>query len=147
MPAEWASRPVLVRWQLERPMYDFKNSFSPAFINIHRAKYIFSTDMFCLPHFWAKIHGVGGNALFCRMSQVQLHFRRNFSYLLMNSRCCYFHSVFRDVGTYTYARPSPDKVFIKVIYNRHRQGQLDLYQDVAMVWTKFKMFLRHWLYH
>ena len=54
MPAEWAGRPVLVRWQLERPMYDFKNSFSPAFVYIHREKYIFSRDMFCLP----QIHGV-----------------------------------------------------------------------------------------
>ena len=49
---------MLVRWQLERPMYDFKNSFSLAFVYIHRAKFIFSRDMFCLPHFWAKIHGV-----------------------------------------------------------------------------------------
>ena len=58
MPAEWAERPVLVRWQLKRPMYEFKNSFSLAFVYIHRAKYIFSRDMFFLPHFWAKIHGV-----------------------------------------------------------------------------------------
>ena len=28
MLAEWAGLPVLVRWQLELPMYDFKNSFS-----------------------------------------------------------------------------------------------------------------------
>jgi len=40
------------------PMYDFKNSFFLAFIYIHRAKYIFSRDMFCPPHFWAKIHCV-----------------------------------------------------------------------------------------
>ena len=39
-------------------MYDFKNSFSSAFLHIHRAKYSFSGDMFCLSHFWAKIHGV-----------------------------------------------------------------------------------------
>ena len=57
-PAKWAGRPVLVRWQLRRPMYDFKNSFSPAFIYILRAKYNFSRDMFCLYHFWAKIHRV-----------------------------------------------------------------------------------------
>ena len=36
MPAEWAGQPVLVRWQLKSPMYDFKNSFSPAFVYIHR---------------------------------------------------------------------------------------------------------------
>ena len=58
MPAKWAGRPVLVRWQLERAMYDFKNSFSLAFVHIHRAKCIFFRDMFCLPHFLAKIHGV-----------------------------------------------------------------------------------------
>ena len=46
MPAQWAGWPVLVRWQLERPIYDFKNSFSPDFVCIHRAKYIFSRDMF-----------------------------------------------------------------------------------------------------
>ena len=63
MPAKWAGQPVLVRWQLERPMYYFENSFSPAFVYIHWAKYIFSRDMFCLPHFWAKIHGVKGNPL------------------------------------------------------------------------------------
>ena len=56
--AWWANQPVLLRWQLQRPMCDFKNSFSPAFLYIHRAKYIFSRDMFRLPHFWAKIHGV-----------------------------------------------------------------------------------------
>ena len=58
MPAKWAGRPVLARWQLKRPMYDFKNSFSSAFVYIHRAKYIFSRDMFCLPYLWAKIHCV-----------------------------------------------------------------------------------------
>ena len=58
MPTEWVSQLVLARWQLKRPMYDFKNSFSLAFIYIHIKKYIFSRDMFCLPHFWAKIHGV-----------------------------------------------------------------------------------------
>ena len=41
MPAEWAGWPVQVRWQLERPMYNFKNFFSSAFVYIHRAKYIF----------------------------------------------------------------------------------------------------------
>ena len=60
MPAEWAGRPVLVRRQLESPMYDFKSSFSLAFVYIHRTKYVFSRDMFCLPHFWGKIHGVSG---------------------------------------------------------------------------------------
>ena len=49
MPAEWAGRPVLVRWQFERTMYDFKNSFSPAFVYIHRAKYIFPETGFAYP--------------------------------------------------------------------------------------------------
>ena len=39
-------------------MYHFKNSFFPNSLIIHRAKYIFSIDMFCLYHFGAKIHGV-----------------------------------------------------------------------------------------
>ena len=43
---------------IKRTMYDFKNSFFPNFVFIHRAKYIFSRDMFCLYHFRAKIHGV-----------------------------------------------------------------------------------------
>ena len=43
---------------LKRTMYDFKNSFFPNFLLIHRAKHIFSRDMFCLYHFRAKIHGV-----------------------------------------------------------------------------------------
>ena len=43
---------------LKRTMYDFKNSFFPNFLLTHRAKYIFSRDMFCLYHFRAKIHGV-----------------------------------------------------------------------------------------
>ena len=43
---------------LKRTMYDFKNSFFPNFLFIHRAKYIFSRDMFCLYHFRAKIHSV-----------------------------------------------------------------------------------------
>ena len=42
-------------------MYNFKNSFSPDFLTIHRAKHIFSRDMFCLYRFGAKIHGVPGN--------------------------------------------------------------------------------------
>ena len=32
-------------------MYDRPNSFSPAFVYIHRAKYIFSRDIFCFDHF------------------------------------------------------------------------------------------------
>ena len=51
MPAEWAGQPVLLSWQLERPICDFKNYFSPAFVYIHIAKYVFSRDMFCLPYF------------------------------------------------------------------------------------------------
>ena len=42
---------------LKRTIYDFKNSFFPNLVLIHRAKYIFS-DMLCLYHFWARIHGV-----------------------------------------------------------------------------------------
>ena len=75
---EWASRPVLVRWQLKRAMYDFKNSFSPAFVYIHRAKYIFSRDMFCLPHFWAKIHSVDWLCHFSFHCSFSL-FKRSFS--------------------------------------------------------------------
>ena len=48
----------LVRWDFECPMYDFKILFFLILSYIHRAKYIFSSDMFCLHHFWAKIHGV-----------------------------------------------------------------------------------------
>ena len=51
MPAKRAGWTVLVRWQLKRTMYDLKNYFSPAFVYIHRAKYIFSRDKFCLPYF------------------------------------------------------------------------------------------------
>ena len=36
----------------------FQNSFFPDFLLIHRAKYIFSRDMFCLYHLRAKIHSV-----------------------------------------------------------------------------------------
>ena len=32
--------------------------FPLLFVYISRTKYIFSRDMFCLPHFWAIIHGV-----------------------------------------------------------------------------------------
>ena len=39
-------------------MYDFKNSFFANVVVIHRAKYIFSKDMFCLYHIGAKIGGV-----------------------------------------------------------------------------------------
>ena len=42
----------------QNTMYDFKNSFFPNFLLIHRAKYIFSRDMFYLYHFRAKIHAV-----------------------------------------------------------------------------------------
>ena len=37
---------MVVRWQLERPMYNFKNYFSPAIINIYREKCIFFTNLF-----------------------------------------------------------------------------------------------------
>ena len=49
---------------LERTMYDFKNSFFPNFLLIHRAKYIFSIDMFCVYHFKAKIHGVSPSTFY-----------------------------------------------------------------------------------
>ena len=52
---------MLVRLQLERPMYNFKNPFCPDFVYIYSAKHIFSRDMFCLYRFGAKIHGVPGN--------------------------------------------------------------------------------------
>ena len=89
MPAEWAGRPVLVRWQLERPMYDFKKSFSPAFVYIHRAKYIFSRDMFCLPHFWPKIHGVlkAIGKLLQLEREIALKGDKNFWLLDMNIMC------------------------------------------------------------
>ena len=48
----------VVNGKLKRTMYDFKNSFFPDLFCILRAKYIFSTDMFCLYHFRAKIYGV-----------------------------------------------------------------------------------------
>ena len=57
-PAGWAGWPMHFRWQLKRTMHDFKNSFVPNFLLIHRAKYIFSRDMFYLYHFGAKIHGL-----------------------------------------------------------------------------------------
>ena len=43
---------------LKRTMYEFKNYFFPNFLLIHKAKYIFSRDMFCICNFRAKIHGV-----------------------------------------------------------------------------------------
>ena len=51
--AKYILHSTVVRWQLERTMYDFKNSFSPDFVYIQRAKYIFFRDMFCLSHFCA----------------------------------------------------------------------------------------------
>ena len=63
---------MLARRHLEKTMYDFKNSFSPDFICIHRAKYIFSKDMFCLPHFWTKIHGVSYVFHFVKRSTIQI---------------------------------------------------------------------------
>ena len=72
MPAEWARRPVQIRWQLKRPMYNFKDSFPPAFVYIHRVKYIFSRDIFCLPYFWAKIHGVIWQEMNCFSFELQI---------------------------------------------------------------------------
>ena len=75
---------------LKRTMYDFKNSFFPNFLLNHRAKYIFSRDMFCLYHFRAKIHGVRyksswvfSRSFFWWNSMRQFFFRqRNSSYFM-----------------------------------------------------------------
>ena len=48
MPAEWAGQLVLVRWQLKRPMYDFKNSFFPWFC-MHSQSKIYSFQKHVLP--------------------------------------------------------------------------------------------------
>ena len=48
----------------------FQKFFSPAFVYIHRAKYNFSRDMFCLPHFWAKIHSVFETSIASPMASV-----------------------------------------------------------------------------
>ena len=40
MQAEWASQLVLVRWQLKRPMYDFK-IFFPLLLNVFIEQNIF----------------------------------------------------------------------------------------------------------
>ena len=58
-PAHSAGINGAVYLGLQRTMYDFKTSFFLNFLLIHRAKYIFSRDMFSLYHFRAKIHGVG----------------------------------------------------------------------------------------
>ena len=39
---------MLVKWQLERQMYDFKKYFSPDFVYIYRAKNIFSRNHFSI---------------------------------------------------------------------------------------------------
>ena len=57
-PAHLAGMNGVVLLGPQRTTYDFKNSFFPNFLLIHKAKYIFSRDMFCLHHFRAKIHGV-----------------------------------------------------------------------------------------
>ena len=80
MPAKWAGWLVLVRWQLKRTMYDFKNSFSSDFANIHRAKYIFSREMFCLYHFSAIIRDVYD--LLIRLSQTIVLSSQNKNFLL-----------------------------------------------------------------
>ena len=56
-------------------MYDFKNSFFPNFLLIHRAKYIFSRVMFCLYHFRAKIHGVSSELAFLQMNVYGLQMK------------------------------------------------------------------------
>ena len=65
MPAEWAGRLVLVRGQLERPMYDFKNSFSPDFVYIHRAKYIFPETYFAYTISEQKFMACSSSLNFC----------------------------------------------------------------------------------
>ena len=101
MPAKWACRLVLVRWQLKRPMYHFKNYFFPAFVYIHKAKYIFSRDMFCLPHFWAKIHGVFKTSISSPMASVASINNNlvesgfiNLQHYSSPYICLYFHPVF-----------------------------------------------------
>ena len=49
MPAKWAGRLVLVRWQLERPMYDFKNSFSPDLYTFIEQNIFFPETCFVYP--------------------------------------------------------------------------------------------------
>ena len=62
MPAEWAGRPVLVRWQLKRPMYDFKNSLSSAFVTFVEQNVFFLETYFAYPiskqkfTVWREIH-------------------------------------------------------------------------------------------
>ena len=59
-PATWAGRPVLVRWQLNGTMYNFKNSFLPNFVctiskpeftvcDIHFRKLYLQRCVLCLP--------------------------------------------------------------------------------------------------
>ena len=57
-PAHSAGIYGAVQLSPQKDMYDFKTSFFPNFPLIHRAKDIFSIDMFCMYHFRAKIHGV-----------------------------------------------------------------------------------------
>ena len=72
---------------LKRTMYDFKNSFFPDFLLIHRAKYIFSRDMFCLYHFRAKIHSVASLCPHSGIGNIYLEAIRMRSNLL---RSCLF---------------------------------------------------------
>ena len=80
---KWAGWPVLVRWQLERTMYDFKNYFSPLLYTSIEHKYFFSRDMFCLPYFWAKIHSVMPQYIGFYYFQTV---RRNLDYFVLHWR-------------------------------------------------------------
>ena len=114
MPAKRAGGPLLVRWQLERTMYDFKNSFSPAFVYIHRTKYIFSRNMFCLPHFWAKIHSE--NRTIKNIVVVQP--KRNIG--LEPIITCYWGS-FWDLEIFLPLYQSKKKIWIHCFYKNFRQ--------------------------
>ena len=67
---------------LKRTMYDFKNSFFPNFLLFHRAKYIFSKDMFCLYHFRAKFTVCLGNTVFSK--NFVKSYQNCFGFFIMN---------------------------------------------------------------
>ena len=90
-----------IQKQRKKTMHDFKNSFFLNFLLIHRAKYIFSRDMFCLPHFWAKIHGVFKTSTSSPMASVASINNNlvesgfiNLQHYSSPYICLYFHPVF-----------------------------------------------------
>ena len=75
-PAGWPGRQChLARLHLERPIYNFKNSFPPDFIYVHRAECIFSRDMFCLYHFRAMIYKIVFAKTVVKISKVRTGFK------------------------------------------------------------------------